>query len=753
MKYKLKAYQEKAVFNLLELTKTFLKIWWNAKEIIFKAPTWSGKTIIMASFLENLKNEDIWDFAFVWISVNKLHKQSKLSLENVLWVGAFNFYNLEDIREKLRKNDIVFINWESITKKARISNEDRWIQAWDYTNIFMSDNETGRNLPNFIDNTLKEDRKIILIIDESHLYLSEETEKLIINTIKPHLRIEVSATPKKSPTIDIKLDEVIESWMIKKEIIINEKFSELNLLENTGDEIVVEQAISKREELKTIYLQDKKAKNISPLVLIQLKSNNENDTKTNFEEKNGIEKIEKTLKEKHNISRENWKLAIWLSEEKINLENIEKFDNEVEMLIFKQAIATGWDCPRAQIMVMLREIKSIIFQIQTIGRIMRMPELHHYENDILNKAYVYTNIEKIDIEKGEASKYFSFDKKAYLRKEFENIFLPWSIYLHRLDYNDLEPTWEWHQVFYKVFLQEIWWEKWENIAQLYHKFSKKVKLWIEFTSKIILETKLVWLDEITDYKTWEVKTDEKVIGYAFKKLLEKFLSWLNKSRSRKVLKQSFYNFFNHYLGFVNESDLKTQKIILTNEDFFAYIVSQSIKEFEKIRIEHIEKKETKKIYDFKIPEFEVYSDIYEKQDYKKSILYPCFIDKKESKIENEFIENYLEAENSIEWWYKNGVSKEIYFWVLYHFEWKQKVFYPDFIVKYKDWKIWIFDTKDGFTASSMETKMKAEALQKYIKNNKNLFWWIIIKNKDLFYLNQSNEYNFVNDNLAGWENF
>jgi type III restriction enzyme len=67
----------------------------------------------------------------------------------------------------------------------------------------MSDNETGRNLPNFINNTLDDDRQIILIIDESQLYLSEDTEKLIINTIKPKLRIEVSATPKKSPTVSV----------------------------------------------------------------------------------------------------------------------------------------------------------------------------------------------------------------------------------------------------------------------------------------------------------------------------------------------------------------------------------------------------------------------------------------------------------------------------------------------------------------------------------------------------------------------
>jgi type III restriction enzyme len=60
-------------------------------------------------------------------------------------------------------------------------------------------------------------------------------------------------------------------------------------------------------------------------------------------------------------------LAVYLSEDKTdNLDNIAKQNSFVEVLIFKQAIATGWDCPRAQILVMFREIKSITFEIQTV---------------------------------------------------------------------------------------------------------------------------------------------------------------------------------------------------------------------------------------------------------------------------------------------------------------------------------------------------------------------------------------------------
>ncbi|NCO46517.1 MAG: hypothetical protein GW890_09060, partial [Vibrio sp.] len=84
-------------------------------------------------------------------------------------------------------------------------------------------------------------------------------------------------------------------------------------------------------------------------------------------------------------------------------------DSEVEVLIFKQAIALGWDCPRAQILVLFRQWHSPIFSIQTVGRIMRMPEPDkgHYESGILNYGYVYTNLDNIEIQEDIARDYIT----------------------------------------------------------------------------------------------------------------------------------------------------------------------------------------------------------------------------------------------------------------------------------------------------------------------------------------------------------
>ena len=151
---------------------------------------------------------------------------------------------------------------------------------------------------------------------------------------------------------------------------------------------------------------------IPPLILIQLPDN----LKGQQEDRVRIE-IQEYLELKYKIKTENGKLAIRLSEDKKNLENISKIDNEVEVLIFKQAIALGWDCPRAQILVLFRNWKSLTFSIQTVGRIMRMPEIKegHYKIDKLNHSYVFTNLNNVELREDYGRDYLtiysSFRKK------------------------------------------------------------------------------------------------------------------------------------------------------------------------------------------------------------------------------------------------------------------------------------------------------------------------------------------------------
>ena len=174
--------------------------------------------------------------------------------------------------------------------------------------------------------------------------------------------------------------------------------------------MVLEEAIKKREEIAKAYKEA--GIDINPLLLIQLP-----DRKTQAEDqvKNDVVRI---LKDKYGMTTENGRLAIYLSEEKENLENIAKNNHETEVLIFKQAIALGWDCPRAQVLVLFRDWKSLTFSVQTVGRIMRMPEPDkgHYKQEILNHGFVFTNLADIEIKEDMARSYVTI----YTSQRIEN---------------------------------------------------------------------------------------------------------------------------------------------------------------------------------------------------------------------------------------------------------------------------------------------------------------------------------------------
>ncbi|MFH0892458.1 MAG: DEAD/DEAH box helicase family protein [Candidatus Falkowbacteria bacterium] len=390
-----KNYQEKAIVKLKQEVNDLLDVEGN-KICIFKSPTGSGKTLMMAEFFKRLIDSRIdgKKFSFVWIAVNKLHDQSRNSLKKYydqfgVGLKCSYFDDLDD--RKISENEILFLNWASINKKG---------------NIYVRENERDNNLSNIVARTKDEGRIIILIIDESHRNAETDKSKELIDDIGPKVTIEVSATPQLKGVfrgVEVELKDVKDEGMIKKEIAINPGFENFKLdkkiADKTADQIVIETGLKKRAELAKLY--EAEGANINPLMLIQIPDAH----KGLIDKKDAVVQ----LLGKYGITTDNGRLAIYLSDKdnKINLPNIEKNENEVEVMIFKQAIAVGWDCPRAAILVLFREWKSMVFSVQTIGRIMRMPEHQHYKNQELNLGYVYTSLSDIGIAEDIAKEYIT----------------------------------------------------------------------------------------------------------------------------------------------------------------------------------------------------------------------------------------------------------------------------------------------------------------------------------------------------------
>jgi len=732
---KLKNYQAAKVEKITNLAIELLADGKN-KKIIFQSPTGSGKTIMMAAVLEHLstdtrlRNES---FSFIWAAPRKLHLQSRDKLKK--YYEYSNGLNCLDFNElagnKLEEGDVLFLNWESINKIE--------------SNTIVKENEREFYLGKVVENTLEEGRRIILIIDESHHHANSEISKQLIQVMSPDLTIEVSATPSlENPDaiVKVSLDEVREEGMIKKSVSLNEGFKNVfnkssikSELADGQDRFVLKHALQKRQELLLAY----KALGVSvnPLVLIQLP-----DKKASEDEVIRREVVE-FLKTEYGITTENGKLSVYLSEEKVNLENIAKNENETEVLIFKQAIALGWDCPRAQILVLFREHKSVNFSIQTVGRILRMPEpdFGHYGNESLNKGYVYTNLSDISINEELARGYITIHTSARI-SSYKDIDLK-SVYRLRQRERTRLNT-EFIQIFLKVAVE------------------------MGLAKKLVLESQTVNRDLITDASITNVddlagnrivgsinigvdnEVDLQRIFDGF--ILENLSPFHPEERSIGRLKESIYGFFATTFDMEYASDqVKIINMVLSesNSQHFRNVIDKSKAEY--IALVETREKELIPVEKWNIPETLNFTSDETLFDSKLSVMQPFYSSSK-FKTELAFIE-LLESSKSVEWWFKNGERDSTFFAIPYIENDESKPFYIDFIIKMNDGRIAILDTKRGQTVKT--STEKSDGLRSYIEGNENLFGGIVDNTKVdftgrwMFYTGKSSD--LIAGDFTNWE--
>jgi type III restriction enzyme len=121
------------------------------------------------------------------------------------------------------------------------------------------------------------------------------------------------------------------------------------------------------------------------------------------------------------------------------------------------------------------------------------------------------------------------------------------------------------------------------------------------------------------------------------------------------------------------------------------------------------------------------------------------------KNETEFIK-YIDSKNKdIEWWFKNGNKGQDYFAIKYFdtTENKEALFYPDWIILFKDGRMGIFDTKKDETAVRQETIDKAKSLAlKIEKLGKNFVGGIVVFENGVWYYNNSENYSYQKGKIS-----
>lgn len=745
-------YQQKYIEQLRKQVIELLDVDELHQKIVFKAPTGSGKTYMTAMAMEQVADELRSDprnkyekVAYVWIAPNRLHSQAYESMKKLFAeTRSLNPIMYDDITDgRLYHGDVLCLNWGSI------HSED---------NIMVRKTESGHSLWEIVENTKHDKIAIVAIIDEEHLHWDRTADRaaIVLGRLKPIVEVRVSATPKSSSDYKVTIPRhvVIAEQMIKDGIVVNPEIENKDTVE--VENYLIDEALKKRNLLAECYAE--MGKTINPLLLIQLP----NDGPTvSAEDKSVRDQIIGYLKDKYEITFESRELAIWLSDksDKCNLEGIEKLDSPVKVLLFKEAIAKGWDCPRASVLLIFRKLKDNNFAIQTLGRILRMPEQRYYFNPLLNKGYVYTNIAVSRIAvTGESEDYWKQNLiLAYRREHLNNVSLE-SVYesTRSSDRKRLGPDFA-H--FLYGYIKKHWLQNTSSQTSFTvdengrmhlptgspcsggdfisnRKFVERLKN-IRFKAKgviISIPKDLNIQNEEDEIKVGDVveytRTNEKIYKIFFdycRTLLTKY----DKTASTPILVAAIVEVMERLFGL---QQWETMRVILTekpvdNKGKFTDLFTRVLDEYYLLVVARKDEAKARSYQasTWEVPAVRSYNPDtnMKRPDVDNHALIP-YVQIKHKHIQERNFVDFLERNGEyIDWWYKNGDSGQMHYAIEYYNpDYNEKrLFYVDFIIRLKNGNIYLFDTKGAAHEGDVESDevicAKHNALIDYIANSPN----------------------------------
>jgi type III restriction enzyme len=691
------------------------------EELVLSAPTGAGKTVLVSKFIDDYLDENP-DTVFLWLcpGAGGLEKQSQDSFREVTsGIPDGDVYAF--INENNPRGKVFFINWDKINRSS---------------NIVLREGER-KDLMSRVLYCHTNNIKLFMLIDEEHKYQATANE--YIANIQPVHVLRISATPisKGDHTENISDDEVIGARLIAAGISVNEGVSaaieENNNLDS--DLLLLELADKKRKEIQAEY--DRRGLKIRPLILIQFPNGSDD----------WIKRVKGSL-EDLGYPESSGLVASWFSgDHPENADEIKKLDGKFAFLLFKQAIATGWDCPRAKILVKLREGGTETFNIQTVGRIRRMPERKHYDNTLLDNCYVYT----LDQEYAEGlTTSLSDSFYTYLYKKKANI--P-DIVLQKESLNGSDRYAVDPEAVVKVVRERMLRE-----CDLDHN-GKLDRREMEVSKGYILGTKLkTETIEGVARTTHDIRTLNRIFGGEHqinnhddgfiirdaKRRIAKAIG-VDENISNNALRILFgpqdqlsilsaeEDAFERENKLIDGLTLREYNAFLVNNrdrlvDVFSGISAESIAEIEETDIS---------IVDWFIPREQYYKQhkreqctkVFDKNTfigYGNNIL----IAPNRTVTEISF-EEWCEHRDTVEICYKNGDKGNEFFSIVYRMAFRRSNFYPDYIIRLKNGEVWIIEAKGGADANGESKNIdkyascKFDALKDYCSRHPKIKWGFI----------------------------
>ncbi|MDP2025741.1 DEAD/DEAH box helicase [Sulfuriferula sp.] len=228
-------------------------------------------------------------------------------------------------------------------------------------------------------------RRPFVVVDEAHNSRTELAFDMLAR-FRPSGVMELTATPdlERTPSNvlhSVSAAELKAEEMIKLPVVLE---TEPNWQQCLAD------AIGRRDALHTLADEERRAgaAYLRPLVLIQAEPRRAGVETLDFE------RVRNELISNHRIPAE--EIIVATGEER-GLEKIEADYKlgiadpacPVKFVITQKALAEGWDCPFAYILVSMASLHSATSVEQLLGRILRQPGASHRESRPLNQSYAF----------------------------------------------------------------------------------------------------------------------------------------------------------------------------------------------------------------------------------------------------------------------------------------------------------------------------------------------------------------------------
>ncbi|MEH7076979.1 DEAD/DEAH box helicase [Neobacillus drentensis] len=420
MKIPLKGFQEDARDNLLSQinhAKDEIKRTGEAQAVTLSSPTGSGKTVIITEVMEillegNEKFSAESDSVFLWLSDQpELNKQSKgkvIECSDRIREKDIIIIDSDFDQETFDAGKLYFVNTQKLAKDNLLSSpgDKRSFTIWETIN-----------------NTQEEYKeKFCLIIDEAHrgMKLSTHDQKISktivqkfifgdevtgLNPVK--LIIGISATPERFERLledsqhqlsrtrrltHIDPETVRGSGLIKEKIIT---FYPKNPSET--DWTMLSAAVRHWKQVRSSwdeFTSKQEIPPVQPAMVIQVEDRSDSSIS-----RTDLESLFRVLEEEVGTINENEIVHCFDDDMDVPVGNrrIRKMDasqiqkaKEVKFILFKMSLTTGWDCPRAEVMMSFRPAQDHTLIAQLIGRMIRTPLGESVEgNELLNSVSLY----------------------------------------------------------------------------------------------------------------------------------------------------------------------------------------------------------------------------------------------------------------------------------------------------------------------------------------------------------------------------